>query len=547
MNKSNNRTAKQNLKHLIVLLLLIPMIAFGQVQLSKDFKVNVGNPYPVIDAGSKQYFSNGKGQTIAIKTTGEKVNILRYDISGMKEQSRNLYDDFPAYSKLQKILQLGDKLFYVYSVINKKEKTEDVFSREVNMTDGTFASPKLLFTTAAEVSVSSYAEPSSVSAFSMLGSAIKYEVHSSFDNSKILIRYRLKPIEKNDSKNYDVLGFYVFDSNLQKQWGGEVAMPYTEKQINNIAFGVTKDGKAFMLAYITESKRFELLTISNTLKVQTNKIDIDGGLAFQQLQLRESADGNITCIGFYANGIEVVVNWTGSAALTFNTNGILSFKIDQNGKVLENFKFEFPIELINQYESAKAKEKNEKREDAGKAGINDIKMINVTLDAAGNTYVLGEQQYVREEFVINNKKTVYYYADVIATKFDKAGKLIWMKKLPKTQYGYSGKGGLSVKYIKGTGAGYVLYLDNLKNADIQLSDIPEKHMDGKGGYLTAYKIDDATGAIEKHSICNILDINGTEAFQFKTSRIFEAADKVFMLEIYIKGKEDTMVKMELTK
>jgi hypothetical protein len=61
----------------------------------------------------------------------------------------------------------------------------------------------------------------------------------------------------------------------------------------------------------------------------------------------------------------------------------------------------------------------------------------------------------------------------------------------------------------------------------------------------AYKIDDATGNVERHTIADIKDIKGTEAFQFKTSRIFDAADNTFLLEVYIKGKEDTLIKMML--
>jgi len=101
--------------------------------------------------------------------------------------------------------------------------------------------------------------------------------------------------------------------------------------------------------------------------------------------------------------------------------------------------------------------------------------------------------------------------------------------------------------MKGKDASYILFLDNVKNADLGIDEVPERHKDGRGGFLTAYKLDDATGAIEKHSIFDITDIQGTEAFQFKTSRIFEAADKVFILEVYIKGKQDTMIKMQLAK
>ncbi|HYI76307.1 MAG TPA: hypothetical protein VEW65_01725, partial [Chryseolinea sp.] len=418
-----------NSKTLSLLLLLIPIVTFGQVKLSKDFKVTLGAPYPVVDAGNKEYFSDGKGATIAVKTDGEKVTIQRYSIESMKETNRKVYEDFPANNKVQKVIKVGDKIFYIFSAFNKKEEKEDVYSREINTSDGTFQASKLLFSTASEVGVSSYAELAGMTMFG-LGAPIRFEVHKSFDNSKMLIRYRLKPAERDDDKNFDVLGFYVFDSNLNKQWGGEIKMPYTEKQMNNLAYGVSKDGKAYMLAYINKSKQFELLNITKDLKVKANKVDIDGTLFFEKFYMQEAADGNLACAGYYANGLDIKVSWTGSAAGSYNTNGILAFKMNQDGKVLENYNLEFPLELINQYESKRAQDKNAKREGEGKAGINDLKIIDIAWNEDGSTTIIGEQQYIRKEYVRTSMATVFYYGDVVATKFDKKGNVLWMKKLP---------------------------------------------------------------------------------------------------------------------
>ncbi len=531
-------------KSLLAVVMLIQFTAFAQVKLSKDFNITVGTPYKVVDAPSKEYFSDNNGHAISIKTVKEKVTLQLYDVKGMRETGRKEYEDFPPENKLQDIVQVGDKLYYVFSSFNKKAKQEDIYARSISIADGTFGTSKLLFTTAREVAMAAMGDDAT-NIFNMR--TYRFIVQSSFDNSKLMIRYRLKPAEKNDAKNYDVMGFFVFDNNFEKQWGGEVKMPYTEKEMNNIAYGVTKDGKAFMLARLNDGKRFELLSISSDLKVTPNKIDIDGNLAFQELKMFESPDGNLTCVGFYANGVDFIVGWTGSGTLSWNMNGILDWKMDVNGKVLQKHDFEFPLDLINQYESKRAKEKNEKREGMGKAGINDLKIIDVVLNADGSTIVIGEQQYMRKEMKGTQMSNIMYYADLVATKFDDSGKIQWMKKLPKTQISTVGKGGLSVKYIKGADASYILYLDNPKNINLQLSEVPAKHEEGRGGYLTAYKIDDATGNIEKHTITDVHDIKGTEAFQFKTSRIFQASDKNFLLEIYIKGKEDTMVKLQLTK
>lgn len=530
---------------LTALFLSIQMLSFGQVTLSKDFKTTVGAPYPVVDGPSKEYFSDGKGFTISVKTQGERVTIQRYDIAANKEVKRNTYEDFPDKHKVAKVIQVGDKIFYVFSAFNKKEKKDDVYAREVVVADASFKPAKLLFSTSAEVIVSGYAD-ATASIFTLTG--IRFEVGYSFDKTKLLIQYKTKPETRNDAKNFDNLGFYVFNaSTLDKIWGGEVKMPYTEKQMNNLAYTVAKDGTAYMLAYIVESKTFELFTIKSTLKLTTSKVALDGNLYFKEFKLSETLDGNLSATGYYANGIDFAVNWTGSSVLIFNTNGILQFKMAPDGKILEKFDFEFPLALINQFESDRAKEKNAKREGKGKAGIEDLRMIDLYMGPDGSTTVIGEQQYMRNEMYMTSTRNFFYYADVIITKFDKAGKLLWQKKLPKTQYGFEGKGQMGVRYIKGNGTNYVLFLDNVKNANIGANDVPAKHQDGKGGYLTAYKLDDATGAVTKHTLFDMTDINGVEAFQFKTPRIFDASDKVFMLEIYLKGKQDAMVKMELVK
>ena len=70
------------------MLLLVQTAGFAQVKLSPDFKVTVGTPYKVVDAGSKEYFSDDKGNAVCVKTDGEKITLQSYDVKGMKEKGR---------------------------------------------------------------------------------------------------------------------------------------------------------------------------------------------------------------------------------------------------------------------------------------------------------------------------------------------------------------------------------------------------------------------------------------------------------------------------
>jgi len=69
-------------------------------------------------------------------------------------------------------------------VFNKKAKKDEVYAREVNMSDATLGPAKLLFTTGSEVIISGYLE-GATSIFDLVG--IRFSVYASFDNSKLLV------------------------------------------------------------------------------------------------------------------------------------------------------------------------------------------------------------------------------------------------------------------------------------------------------------------------------------------------------------------------
>jgi hypothetical protein len=532
-------------KILVAAMLLFTMTAFSQeIEFSKNFDVKAGVPYKVIDARSKEYFSDGKGNIITVKTDGEEVYIQKINTKSQKEVSRKFYKDFPKYTKVQKVAKFGDRLFYFYAVYDKKNKREAVYAREIDITDGSFEKPTFLFKTSGVVIPQVATESLGFWGF---GSGPKFNFYNSFDNTKFMIQYRVKPTTKRDKNSYDKLGFYVFNmSDISKVWGKESKMPYTEAKMNNITYTVSSEGNAYMIAYKREEKKFELLEITKaSTTVETNPIDLDGSMFFSKILIKEDSDGNLNCSGYYANGMEVTYSWVGGLSTQMNVNGVLQFSLNKSGKILSENKIEFPAKLINQFESKRAKKKNDKREADGKLGIRDLVLREVIEQEDGTTIIIGEQYYMKTEQRGTSSVTYFYYADIVATKIDKDGNTLWMKKLPKTQKGARGKGGMGFKYASKGDNIYLMYLDNVKNLAMGVNDVPKIHMDGKGGFLTAYKIDNETGDIEKQSILDTRDMDGLNAYQFKTSRLLLANENELFLEVYIKGKKDVLVKIEL--
>lgn len=87
----------------------------------------------------------------------------------------------------------------------------------------------------------------------------KYRFNFDASKSKVLVSYRLKPLEKNDKKNYDIIGLHVFDDKMNTLCGNEFTMPYTEAIMDNADFSVDSKGNAYMLAKVFDlEKRKEI-------------------------------------------------------------------------------------------------------------------------------------------------------------------------------------------------------------------------------------------------------------------------------------------------
>lgn len=117
--------------------------------------------------------------------------------------------------------------------------------------------------------------------------------------------------------------------------------------------------------------------------------------------------------------------------------------------------------------------------------------------------------------------------------------------MDKDQHGSKNPGSLSFKFIHNNNNDYVLFLDNKKNFNEDTNHESKDYVDGNDAYLNTYKIDSKTGETSKNLLFDIDDIQGKSAYQFNVSRIFDIGESNFMLEVYVKGKEDMMIKMEL--
>lgn len=169
----------------------------------------------------------------------------------------------------------------------------------------------------------------------------------------------------------------------------------------------------------------------------------------------------------------------------------------------------------------------------------------LSIDSEGGFVVIGEREYSQTSGDGKTSSTTYCFDDILVAKIDSMGKLVWIKKLPKIQRGGRRGVGSSFKWIYTGNHHYLLYLDNVKNLNLPIDKVPEPHIDGAGGFLTSYKINDATGAVVKASILDTRNVDGTFVTQFRIDRMFSIDDNEFLIEMYKKKNEDVMIRVKM--
>lgn len=531
-------------KHLLLILLLFaaPLCGYSQA------KITTGTPYGVVDAPDKFYFYRGQ-EILGVKINKKNVITLqKWNAAKLQFRNIRVYNDMPKDYVLERVLEFNERYFIFYSLWDKKNGLEQLFYREVDFSKGEFMGGGTLLLKVEGKITGSLTRTS----FYRYGIQDKFDFHTSYDQSKLLVQYRLKPAIRSDAKNYDIIGMSVFNQDLSPAWNKEVEMPYTEKKMDNLDYTIDSWGNTYILTTVFEDNTTDLKKSKKgpanyhieLLRVNAFTAEIDitpitlADKFINKIWFYENAASHLVCAGFYNKG-----NVLSSA------NGVLLFNVDQDGKVADMATYEIPLEVLNQYESRKVKRKNEKKDKKDDAAeFEELELQELILEDDGSLLLIGEQNYIRSHTHYNGKTSTttytYHYDDLLVTKIDSQGALAWMRKLPKRQVGARGKGGMSYKYMRKGDEHYFLFLDNEKNMELPIDKVPARHADGAGGFLTAYTVNNGSGEVKKSSILDTRDVEGMAVYQFLTTRILPLPSNSFIFEVYKKKKEDIWVRVE---
>lgn len=527
---------------LMFLALLFIQSGFTQVNTSKEFSYTMSDPYQVID-GSKWYFNVTEDEVVSLKLTRSGFVMQKFGGSKLNESKRTELPNLPDGSAMESVIQLQDKIYIFYSLWDKSATTEQLFARELDVESGKFKSDKSLIKVKGKISGVLYS-----GMFFNYSVRDKFSISTDFDESKILVQYRLVPEDKRDAYNKDKIGFYTFTKDLEEIWGGVTTMPYTEKKMNNVGYCLDNDANVYLLAEIYKDETTKRTTKTGDPNYDLELIRIDKDDQSMNNTKIELKDKFLSNYGFFeGNGGEIVIAGYYSNDKYFKANGIYAYVLNSEGSILSSSSNEFDSEVVKQFESSRTQARIDKDEQKGSLGINNLKLRNLIMHEDGSITTVGEVYYVVTHYNSKTGQTTYtyYYEEMIVCNVNVEGEMKWMTKLPKFQYGSAPRGGMSFHLISGSENMYLLFLDNVKNLEITKDQVPARHNDGRGGYLTAYQVSNQTGESTKLSIFDTKSVNGIPLYQFNTERIVKINDDEFAVEFYKKAKEDVMIRVRL--
>jgi hypothetical protein len=471
---------------------LTSTLSYGQ---SKKFSFKLGDEYELPrKTEDLAFFGNEKDGIVNLSLKKEELIIVRFNPKSLGRTMEQKIDlDVTKNFNSELVVDFNSSNYYwLHSDWDKKAESEILYYDKVDVAKGkiTDANHKLFETTKI---AGQFTHAGLLYSYK---TTEKYQYNYDADRKKLLVSYRLTPEFRNDKKNYDRIGFQVFDETLNKLWSGEFKMPYTEAIMDNTDFSVDSKGNAYMLVKVYDSdsrKEKDKSTGRPAYHYEVFKF-VQGSkeIAITPISVEDNYIKEATLI---ENALhEMIIACTFSKKSKGNgTDGIFLAVIGTDGKVVKykNGYYEFPKAELEKFESARSKRKMENKDDYESPNL---KVRDVVVEPDGSIFIGCEEYWVENRSYYANGywhvEYIYYYEDILGSKISANGEYEWLRKIPKRQRGENGRGTMGYKLISDASGYYFLYLDNLKNLHIGEEEVPKYHMDGFGGQVVVSKIDD---------------------------------------------------------
>ncbi len=534
---------------LMMLLVLTTQVRAEEPKLSEKFSIEIGEAYSETDGWFKEFYKY-KDYVVAVNRHKDDLVVQKIDPKTLKEVERIVHEKYFKNDKItgsfHNLKRVGDNIFVFFIKKNKKAKAWQIIAQSISLETLNLGDLKTVINQSLKKEIW----------------GLKYRL--SFDENILMISFWEKPEIKNDKKNKRTISVNVFDVNCDLVWNTIINVPYFESRIRTKDFAVDNNGNIFLISKVFDddsldevSKKkkmhdkdipnyhmelFKILKDTKTLGIK--KIDTKG-MFIDDISIHEGIGGDMIVAGTARND-----------GRYGKPTSLFFAKLSADG-IFGDVKFyEFPLEMLKQYadkHQKKALKKEEKKDDLTPS-FDDLEIHTIVHNSDGSFVIIGEE-YARITITRTKSDGSVYtftyrtYRNLMATKINADGKLVWMKKLPKNQRGEDRKGTMSFTHMFAGDYHYLLYLDNIKNLELEEDEVPAIHSDGHGGYFTAYIIDDKSGTVQKEAIFNVRNIDGKDKGlgNFSTDKILPLSDSEILIEGYAGKKKDFLVKVSAKK
>jgi hypothetical protein len=313
----------------------------------------------------------------------------------------------------------------------------------------------------------------------------KYRIVQNAAKTKLLVSYRLIPESKKDSKNFDKIGFFVFDQNMKKIWGREYYMPYNEAEMDNFQYVVDSKGEIYSLVRIRDAKakQKDPDTMQDGVRFALLRFSVDSDqITEYPVKMRYDHIARIWLMESDALGVFIAGTSTSKTKGDY-ANGVLVGLLDKNANAVVNYKqgfYKFPIEELKKCESEKGQRRMDKTDDY------EIKFLaanTIQVDEKGEIFFGCEVGYSNVQTSGNSRYVLNYREDIISMKIDANGDVSWLRKIPKKQVAADEIGQLSYKLLTSSDNYYIIYCDSEKNLDLKLGEEPAWMKNGKNNIV----------------------------------------------------------------
>ena len=436
-------------------------------------------------------------------------------------------------AEFERMVTTKNKTYLFARNVNKEQGREGVEALEFFPDQLDFAQKSVtLFESSRTVKLPLYTGLGTVSADDV-NAPKRYTFIQSQGKEKFMYTYTLTPRERNDDVNKDMIGLYVFDEKLNKLWGGEYQMPYSEAMMDNLGYTLSSDGKIYLLVRVFGKEdriaaikkngaveyHYEVLVYQKdqpTAKAIEIKLD---NYFPQEAYIYEDLNYNIVIAGFYSK----------SSSTSIDGAYMVKLEVDK-GTVsrLNGGTYEIPPDVIKAYSSDWEKRRLEKRERKGEnIGIRDLEIRSIATTPNGSIKIVAEQyltyqyyDYTRypgygNPYYMSHPGGVFYSGrpnsrtsyntkadDIFVFSIDAGGRLEWLKKIPKSQHSNDRTAeGLSLACSFTGNDVNIFFLDHIKNDKLPEDEPPYLLEEYDGGYLTGVRID-RQGNTSKYNLGN---------------------------------------------